>query len=312
MKCDRKISVVVSVYNEEESLGEFYKVTKGVLDSCSWNHELVFVNDGSTDKSAEILSSFAKQDKKVKVVNFARNFGHEAAMIAGIDHSSGDGIICMDADLQHPAECIPEIIAKFEEGYEVVSMIRTKNHDTTLFKKITSSAFYKVLNTLSSVKFEESSSDFFGITKNVAKVLKEDYREKVRYLRGYVQSVGFNKTTLTFEAGKRFAGQSKYSIKKLIRFSVNALCSFSVAPLKAGSLAGIISLFAFFVFGIAGTVMAVKDVAGAGFMGIACLLCLLFAVLFFLLGVIGEYLAVLLTEAKDRPIYIIRDILNEE
>lgn len=312
MSSEKKISVVVSVYNEEESLEEFYKVTKGVLSSCSWDHELIFVNDGSGDKSEEILSRFARNDKKVRVVNFARNFGHEAAMIAGIDYSNGDGIICMDADLQHPAECIPEIIAKFEEGYEVVSMIRTKNHDTTLFKKIASSAFYKILNTVSSVKFEESASDFFAFTKNVATVLKKDYREKVRYLRGYVQSVGFKKTTLEFEAAKRFAGKSKYSIKKLIKFSVNALCSFSVTPLKAGSLAGVITLLAFLVFGVGAIVMGVTKAKGAGIMALACLLCLLFAVLFFVLGVIGEYLAVILTEIKDRPVYIVKDVLNEE
>ena len=199
----KKISVVVSVYNEELSLNQFYKTTVSVLDKCVWDYELIFVNDGSQDGSIELLKGFAKENAKVKVVDFSRNFGHEAAMIAGIDHAQGDGVVCMDADLQHPPACIPDIIAKFEDGYEVISMIRTKNADAGIIKRITSGAFYKVLNLMSPVKFENNSSDFFAISKNVAGVLRKDYREKIRYLRGYVQSVGFRKTTLEFEAQKR-------------------------------------------------------------------------------------------------------------
>lgn len=174
----KKISVVVSVYNEELSLNQFYKTTVSVLDKCVWDYELIFVNDGSQDGSIELLKGFAKENAKVKVVDFSRNFGHEAAMIAGIDHAQGDGVVCMDADLQHPPACIPDIIAKFEDGYEVISMIRTKNADAGIIKRITSGAFYKVLNLMSPVKFENNSSDFFAISKNVAGVLRKDYREK--------------------------------------------------------------------------------------------------------------------------------------
>ena len=154
---NKKISVVVSVYNEELSLNQFYKTTVDVLEQCAWDYELIFVNDGSQDKSVALLKSFAEENKKVKVVDFSRNFGHEAAMIAGIDYAKGDGIVCMDADLQHPPACIPEIIAKFEDGYEVISMIRTKNADAGIIKRITSGAFYKVLNLMSPVKFENNS-----------------------------------------------------------------------------------------------------------------------------------------------------------
>ena len=206
----KKISVVVSVYNEELSLNKFYQVTEKILESCAWDYEMIFVNDGSVDRSIEILKEFAAINSKVKVVNFSRNFGHEAAMIAGIDYSTGDGIVCMDADLQHPPQCIPDIIQKFEDGYEVVSMIRTQNEDAGFIKRFTSAAFYKVLNMLSPVKFEDNSSDFFALSNSVAEVLRNDYREKIRYLRGYVQSVGFEKTTLEFSAGKRTAGESKY------------------------------------------------------------------------------------------------------
>lgn len=308
----KKISIIVSVYNEEQSLNSFYDVIMDVLKNCRWDYEIVFVNDGSTDQSLEILTSFAEKNSKIKVVNFVRNFGHEAAMIAGIDYSDGNGMICMDADLQHPPEMIPAIVEKFEEGYEVISMIRTKNEGVGKIRNFFSDSFYKILNLISPVKFENNSSDFFAFSEVVATVLKQEYREKVRYLRGYVQSVGFRKTTLNFEARKREAGESKYNLKKLISFSLNALCSFSDFPLKLGIYFGGIVGF----FGIVLMIYTIVDkfVNGApgGYTTIVVLLCFLFAVTFFLIGIIGEYIAILFSEIKNRPIYIVRNVLNEK
>ena len=308
----KKISVVVSCYNEELSLNKFYEETAKILQECSWDYELIFVNDGSVDSSFSILGEIAKKDSRVLVVNFARNFGHEAAMIAGIDYSTGDGIVCMDADLQHPPESIVEIISKFEEGYDVISMVRTENKDVGIVKKVTSFAFYKVLNMISPVKFESNASDFFAVSKKVAKVLRNEYREKVRYLRGYVQSVGFNKTVLEFRARKREAGKSKYNIRKLIKFSVNAICSFSDLPLKMGVYSGV-------GVGVLGIVLMLytlinKFINGApgGYTTIVATLCFLFAVNLFVIGIIGQYIAVLFAEVKNRPIYIVSQILNGE
>ena len=320
---NKKISVVVSVYNEELSLNQFYKTTVDVLEQCAWDYELIFVNDGSQDKSVALLKSFAEENKKVKVVDFSRNFGHEAAMIAGIDYAKGDGIVCMDADLQHPPACIPEIIAKFEDGYEVISMIRTKNADAgiigvyyaqngCIIKRITSGAFYKVLNLMSPVKFENNSSDFFALAKNVADVLRNDYREKIRYLRGYVQSVGFRKTTLEFEAQKREAGESKYSIRKLLHFSINALCSFSDLPLKLGMYSGVFVAICGFILMIVTIINKIVNGAPAGYSTIIVALCFMFAVTLMVIGIIGEYIAVLFAEIKDRPIYIVRDVYEKE
>ena len=148
-------------------------------------------------------------------------------MIAGIDYSTGDGIVCMDADLQHPPECIPQIIEKMEEGYQVINMVRTKNQSAGWFKNFASGAFYDLINAVSDVKFEKNASDFFAISDKVAEVLKKNYREKVRFLRGYVQNLGFKKTTLEYEARVRVAGESKYSIRKLLRFSINTIMCFS-------------------------------------------------------------------------------------
>jgi Glycosyltransferases involved in cell wall biogenesis len=309
---EKKISVVISVYNEELSLRKFYETTVPILEQCQWDYELIFVNDGSTDDSISYLSDFAAENRKVKVVDFSRNFGHEAAMIAGIDHAEGDGIICMDADLQHPPESIPDIIHKFEEGYEVISMIRTKNADAGFLKKITSGVFYKVLNMISPVKFENNSSDFFAMAKCVAEVLRKDYREKIRYLRGYVQSVGFRKTTLTFEAGKREAGESKYSIRKLLHFSVNALCSFSDLPLKLGVYSGCFVALIGFVIMIFTVIDKIVRGTPAGYATILVVLCFMFAITLVVIGIIGEYISILFAEVKGRPIYIVRDRMNTE
>ena len=211
----KMLSVVVSVYNEKEALPMFYETAKPILDALSWDYELVFVNDGSQDGSLEVLKAFAKSDERVKVVSFSRNFGHEAAMIAGIDYARGDGIVCMDADLQHPPEILERIVAKLDEGYGVISMVRTRNTSAGLVKNITSSAFYRLINTMSDMKFEPNASDFFAISGQAAAVLRGNYREKVRFLRGYVQNVGFKKTVIEYEANDRVAGKSKYSIQKL-------------------------------------------------------------------------------------------------
>lgn len=308
----KKISVVVSVYNEELALKMFFKETKEVLDNLKWDYELIFVNDGSSDNSIVYLKEFADNNAKVKVVDFSRNFGHEAAMIAGIDHASGDAIVCMDADLQHPPESIPDIIAKFEEGYEVISMIRTKNADAGFIKKITSATFYKVLNLMSPVKFENNSSDFFAIASNVAEVLRKNYREKIRYLRGYVQSVGFRRTTLEFEARRREAGESKYSIRKLLHFSINALCSFSDLPLKLGVYSGLFVALCGLILMIFTIVNKIVNGAPMGYSTIIVVLCFMFAITLMIIGIIGEYIAVLFSEIKDRPIYIVRDVYSAE
>ena len=304
----RLLSVVVSVYNEEEALAQFYQVTEGILNTISWDYELVFVNDGSRDQSLSILNRLADSNPKVKVVSFSQNFGHEAAMIAGIDYSQGDGIICMDADLQHPPACIPEIIRRFEAGYEVINMVRTKNESAGWFKNMASSAFYKLINALSDVKFESNASDFFAISRNVAAVLKENYREKVRFLRGYVQNVGFSKTTIEYEARARVAGESKYSIRKLFQFSVNTIVCFSNLPLKLGIFAGIFAGF----LGLVVLVYTLFTRSGApsGYATIVILNCFMFAFLFLIVGIIGEYISILFTELKDRPIYIVQNTRN--
>lgn len=302
------LSVVVSVYNEEAVLRQFYEEALKALKAIDWDYELLFVNDGSRDESLQILEELAGRDDHVKVVSFSRNFGHEAAMIAGIDYSSGDGIICMDADLQHPVACILQIVDKFEQGFEVINMVRTKNESAGWLKNLASSAFYKLINVLSDVKFENNASDFFAVSRRVAQILKGSYREKVRFLRGYVQNVGFAKAVISYEAGVRAAGESKYNIRKLFQFSVNTIVCFSNLPLKLGIYAGIMAAF----LGLLVLVytLCTRDGAPSGYATIVVLNCFMFAILFLIVGIIGEYMSILFAELKDRPIYIVAETRN--
>ena len=307
---NKSLSIVVSVYNEEDSLESFYEVASSYIKNLDMDYELIFVNDGSVDKSEEIIREFAKKDDRVKAFLFSRNFGHEAAMIAGIDYAVGDYIVCMDADLQHPPSILKDIIFKFNEGYDIINMIRTSNTDAGLIKNITSSIFYSGINLLSKNKLEKNASDFFAISKKVANVLRKDYREKVRFLRGYVQNIGFKKTSLPYVAQKRVAGHSKYSLHKLLKFSMDTILCFSDMPLKLGLYAGTFSIFLGLLMAIYTIVTWARVGTPNGYATIIVLLCFMFAMLFLIVGIIGQYIAILFTELKNRPIYIVDESLN--
>lgn len=308
----KKISLVISVYNEEAVLEKFYQAFSEMKHLIQWEYELIFVNDGSKDASLDILTQFSMLEKEsVKVISFSRNFGHEAAMLAGIDYARGDGIICLDADLQHPLEYIPQIIEKLDENYEVINMVRTENKSASMIKNMTSGFFYKTINLLAAdTKFEQNASDFFAISSRVADILRTNYREKNRFLRGYVQSVGFHKTTLEYQAAERAAGNSHYNLKKLLQFSMNTIMCFSDMPLKLGIYVGACSALLGLVVLI--YTLCTYHTAPSGYATIVVLICFLFAALFLVIGIIGQYIAILFSETKDRPIYIIEKTLNME
>ncbi len=304
------LSVVVSVYNEEQALPMFVRTVKPILETLSWDYELLFVNDGSADESLSLLKKFAAEDPGVKVISFSRNFGHEAAMIAGIDYASGDAVVCMDADLQHPPEYLPEIVEKLEAGFDVIHMVRTGNHSAGVLKNVTSAGFYWVINRMSDVKLEPGASDFFALSRRSSQVLRENYREKVRFLRGYVQNIGFHRTTIEYEARERVAGESKYSIRKLFAFSMNTILCFSNLPLKLG-------MFAAGFAACLGVIVMVytlltRQGAPSGYATIVILNCFMFAILFLIVGIIGEYMAIMFSEMKDRPMYIVQETENVE
>ena len=305
-----RLSVVLPAYNEELMIVKACRTLKKLLDQERIPYELVLVDDGSTDETWNQIEEISMQDPNVTGVHFSRNFGKEAAIVAGLAQAGGDAVAVMDCDLQHPPECLPEIVRKFEEGCGVISMVRTKNKSAGLIKNITSAGFYWVINTLSDVKFEPNASDFFAVSKEAAEVLRKNYREKVRFLRGYVQSIGFQKATITYEAHDRIAGESKYSLRKLLAFSMNTIMCFSNLPLKLGIYAGAFA-------GLLGVAVMVytlftRQGAPSGYATIVILNCFMFAILFLIVGIIGEYIAILFSELKDRPIYIVEETQNVE
>jgi len=311
----KKISLVVSAYNEEQGLAEFAKVAGSVLrEYCApegqqarYAYELFFVNDGSSDGTAGVLAHLRKEDPEhVKVLTFSRNFGHEAAMCAGLDHADGDYLIFLDADLQHPPTLVPEIMKAFEDGAGVINMVRTKNKTAGVVKNITSGLYYALMNWISTVHMEPNASDFFAMNKECADVLRSGYRDKLRFLRGYLQSIGFKKAVLEYEAAPRVAGKSHYSIVRLFKLFVNTVAGFSEVPLYLSIVFGILSFVAALVLLIVGLASG-KGVMSST-MVILTVLCFLFAILFVLLGIIGKYIAVLYAELKDRPIYIVKEL----
>lgn len=307
----KTLSVVISCYNEETVVKRLYAVLSEALAGCGWDYELLFVDDGSTDATAELLRALSEEDRRVKLIRFSRNFGHEAAMIAGIDYACGDGVVCMDADLQHPPASLPEIVSKLEEGFDVVTMVRLANADAGFFHALASRTFYRLMNTLSPVRFQENASDFFALSRRAAQVLREQYRERVRYLRGYVQSIGYRCCALTYRAGRREAGKSHYSLARLIHFSITTLCGFSDVPLKLGIYAGLTA-------GGFGLILMLYSIVKRiffndtfnGYTTIVVALCFLFALTLLVIGIIGEYLSVLLQEVKGRPIYLVEEVVN--
>ncbi|MDR0811998.1 MAG: glycosyltransferase family 2 protein [Paludibacter sp.] len=299
-----KISIIISVFNEESVLPLFYKEITAVLNTR--DYELIFVNDGSTDGSQSILDKFSADNKRVKTILFSRNFGHEAAMIAGIDLANGDAVICMDADLQHPPAAIEQMLECFQnQKADVIMMIRDNAK-----KSVFSSLFYKLLNTVSEYRFEPNASDFFLISRVVAELLRNNYRERVRFLRGFIQIIGFRKISLTYTANARSAGKSKYSTDKLISLSVTAIATLSKMPLKISIYAGVLSGAFSVLLTIYSIVMKIIQQPISGYTTIVVFLGVMFSILFLILGVLGQYIGFLFDEQKARPIYIIDKTTN--
>lgn len=295
------LSIIVSVYNEEQVLSFFYQSLMKVLQTSEYNYELIFVNDGSTDKSQDIINTFSEQNPKVKSILFSRNFGHEAAMIAGIDYANGEALICMDSDLQHPPTLIPEMISRFKVGdIDIINMARKDQQ-----KNYSSSLFYKILNFISPYDFQPNASDFFLISKRIANILREDYRERVRFLRGFIQIIGFKKTTLDFFVANREAGKSKYTVRKLVSLSITAVATLSKLPLKTGIYLGLTSGLFSVLLAIYSIVMKIIDQPVSGYTTIVVFLGIMFSIQFIILGILGEYIGFLFDEQKKRPIYIV-------
>jgi len=294
-----KLSVIVSVYNEEKVLRLFYNEIINILNG--FDYELIFVNDGSTDQSQTIIEEFFLQNKDVKSISFSRNFGHEAAMIAGIDYATGRVIVCMDSDLQHPPEMILQMLQCYmSKGVDIINMVKTNVH-----KRGFSVLFYKLINKISPYQLEPNASDFFLISERIANILRNDYRERVRFLRGFIQILGFKKTSIRYEVAKRQAGESKYPLSKLISLSIAAVTTLSRKPLKISIYMGFIFGFLGFMLAIYSIIMKIVQQPVSGYTTIIVFISIVSSVQFIILGIIGQYVGFLFEEQKQRPIYIV-------
>jgi dolichol-phosphate mannosyltransferase len=310
MKPSVAISVVVPVYNEEAVLFESYKRLKRVLEGLHETYELIFVNDGSRDATPVMLGCLCETDPTVRLIDFARNFGHQTAITAGMEYASGEAVVVIDADLQDPPEVIPQLIAKWREGYDVVYGQRAERKGETFFKRFTSAAFYRVLDKLTDVDIPVDTGDFRLIDRKVCDALK-GIKERNRYIRGIISWLGFRQTGVEFVREERFAGETKYPLKKMLRFAFDAITSFSHKPLKLSSYVGVaVSLgsFAYLMVVVYLKLFTTRTVTGwASTMAVT----LFFnGIVLLMLGIIGQYIGRIYDEAKGRPLYVVRETKN--
>ena len=308
----KKISVVIPMYFEEEVVSECYNRTKKILNSLNnYEHEIVFVNDGSKDKTLEILANIAKNDMCVKILSFSRNFGHQAAVTAGLKYTTGDAVVIMDADLQDPPEVIIEMIKLWENGNEVIYAKRKSREGESRFKLFTAKMFYKILNGLSDVNIPKDTGDFRLADRKVIDVINS-LPEHNKFLRGLFSWVGFKQTPLEYERKQRFAGKTKYPLKKMLKLASDGIISFSTKPLKILGAVGLISVIASIIILIYALISYIFNLnqLTAGWTSIMVTVTFLGGIQLLSIWLISEYIGKIYDESKGRPEYIIDKKIN--
>jgi glycosyltransferase involved in cell wall biosynthesis len=300
-------SIAAPVFNEIEIVGEFYKRVEHVMDSLGESWELILVDDGSTDGSTEKILELSEADSRVVPVIFARNFGHQIAITAGVDHARGKAVVILDADLQDPPEVIPDLIARWKEGYEVVYAVRAEREGESFFKKVTASLFYRLIYRITDVEIPLDTGDFRLLDRQAADVLRK-MRERHRFPRGMAAWIGFRQIGVPYKRAARFAGETKYPFKKMLRLALDAITGFSYFPLQLATYFGFICAG---ISALAIPVVIVLRLTGyQAFLGQATtLISVLFlgGVQLISLGIVGEYLGRIYSEVKGRPLYIARE-----
>jgi dolichol-phosphate mannosyltransferase len=307
LRSPKLLSVVAPVYNEEELVEAFVERASAAL--ADYAYELVIVNDGSTDTTPQLLERMANTDPRVRVIHLSRNFGHQAALTAGLEHAVGDVVAMIDADLQDPPELIPKMVERWQEGADVVYAVRKEREGETAFKLATASWFYRLFDKLAQVDLEPNSGDFRLLDRGALDALLS-MTERSRFLRGMTVWVGFTQTAVPYERDARHAGETKYTLRKMLRFSLDAIASFSHVPLQLSTYVGMFSAGLAF---IAIPVVIALHFVGSylpGFGTLTIAILLLGGIQLIALGVIGEYVGRIYDEVKHRPLYIVRAELN--
>jgi dolichol-phosphate mannosyltransferase len=300
---NKLISVIVPTFNES---GNVDKLIGEVSDVLRDNFEILFVNDGSSDDSLDRIRKLSARDNRIKFISFSRNFGHQAALRAGLAYAQGEAVISMDADLQHPPQLLPKLIAKWHEGYEVVYTIRKDTSDTGFMKRLTSRWFYKIMNFLSGLQMEEGAADFRLLDRKVVDVINSQ-KESDIFLRGYISWIGFKQIGIPYVPAKRFSGESKYTFKKMIGFASHGVTQFSIKPLRLAHVLATAAFVLSFVYIIYAIIVSATGSAIPGWLSLVVLFVFLQGVQFMLLGMIGEYLGRTFMQTKFRPEYIVSE-----
>lgn len=305
------ISVVTPVYNEEATLPEFYRRLTIVLESTGGSHEIILVNDGSIDNSLNLMKEIHNSDPRVRIVNLSRNFGHQTAITAGLDHACGDVVAIMDSDLQDPPEALPAFFQKQREGYDVVYAIR-KNRKEGVFKKAAYTIFYRLLQRIANINIPLDSGDFCVISRRALNTLKS-IPERNRFLRGLRGWIGFNQIGMEYDRDKRFAGEAKYTFSKLLKLAFDGFVSFSYMPLRLASILGLIVsalsfigiLIIFYLSFLTSMTLSVP-----GWASVVVVILFLGGVQLVTIGIIGEYIGRVYDEVKQRPLYVVQDAIG--
>ncbi|WP_123043489.1 glycosyltransferase family 2 protein [Cohnella candidum] len=306
------LSVVIPMYNEEEVIETTYRRLTSVLGTIGETYELVFVNDGSRDRTAEIMRGICEVDPHVKMVDFSRNFGHQIAVTAGMDYASGRTVVLIDADLQDPPEIIPEMVNRWREGYDVVYGRRIARRGETWFKKLTATMFYRLLRSMTSVSIPVDTGDFRLMDRKVSDTLSS-MRERSRYIRGMVSWAGFRQTSVDYVREERFAGETKYPLRKMLRLSADAITSFSTKPLKLAGVLGFLLSAAGFVYLLVVLYQRLfTHSTQPGWSSLIVISLFFHGITLSLLGVMGEYIGRIYEESKGRPLYVVSEAVNFE
>lgn len=302
MKTSKTISIIIPVLNEEENLKYLYE--RILKNTIGYKYEIIFINDGSTDKSERIIHNFRKKDKNVKLINLSRNFGHQIAISCGIDYCQGDDAIIMDADLQDPPDLIPKMINKREEGYDIVYGKRMSRTGENFLKIVSAEIFYKIIYLLSGKKIPQNVGDFRLISRKVINVLKET-REYQRFVRGIISWTGYSQVAIEFERDKRHFGKSKYTLLAMIKLALDAILSFSFFPLRIASYLGILTIFVAVLLILYTLFVTAQGTTVKGWSSTVVIILFLGSIQLLAIGIIGEYLGRIYEEVKRRPLYLI-------
>ncbi len=302
-------SIVAPVFNEAETLPHFYKRVVEVMEGVGEPFELVLINDGSSDGSYDIMQELHACDSRVRVIDFSRNFGHQIAISAGLDYTHGQAIIIIDSDLQDPPEVIPELIAHWKNGAEVVYAQRAMRKGETRFKLLTAAAFYRLIARITSVDIPRDTGDFRLLDRRVVDALVK-MREQHRFMRGLSAWVGFRQEAVLYERNERFAGTTKYPLHKMINFSLDAITSFSHIPLKLATSFGFVLAGISLVSILVAAILRIFVGAIIGQASTLILVLFLGGIQLIFLGIIGEYLGRIYDEVRARPLYIVREVLE--